>query len=247
MARNQPRHIVRRPVVWVVGASRGIGSEIARAFASIGCEVCLSSRSTVPLRTLAKAIDHHGGKAYVYPLDASKPASILQTANTLEKQFGRIDVLVNNAGVTVFKSFQNTSRQQLIGIIQTDLIGPAVCMKAVLPGMMRRRSGWIFNNVSLAAIRTFERSAAYTGAKAGLYRLGQVVREETRDHNIRVVNIVPGATDTTMWSAAMRKKYGSRMMSPKSVAEAILAVYQLPKDVVVEEIIMRPMMGDVKD
>lgn len=245
MARIFPKIEVYRPVVWVVGASRGIGREIAKHFASIGCEVCLSSRSQRDLRRVAKEITSLGGRAHVLPGDFSEEHEILKTAKRILKTFQRIDVLVNNAGVTVFKSFLETSIDEFDGIIDTNLEGPIICIKAVLPSMVKQKRGWIFNILSNAAVKTFEGSAAYTATKAGLLGISRVLREEMKPFNVKVTSVIPGPVDTTMWSASMRKKYAHRMMTAKSVAETILSIYQLPDDVVVDEIIIRPLPGDI--
>ncbi len=234
-----------RPVVWVMGASRGIGKEIAKQFASVGCEVCLSGRDTRALRTVAREILSLGGRAHVFPADIRKPASVQSACHRIVRSIGKIDVLVNNAAITVFKRFADTSLPEFNDILSTNLAGAVCCVKCVLPSMMKRKRGMIVNILSNAAVKTFEGSAAYTAAKSGLLGFARVLREEMREHSVKVVNVVPGATDTEMWSAEIRRRYGYRMMSPKSVAEAVLAVYQLPPDVVVDEIHLRPILGDL--
>jgi NADP-dependent 3-hydroxy acid dehydrogenase YdfG len=130
-------------------------------------------------------------------------------------------------------------------IIETNLIGPLLLIKEVLPYMAQRKSGWIFNIISMVALKTYEGSSVYTASKAGMMGFGKVLREEMRSHCVRVVNIVPGATETDMWHHKVREKYSWRMMKAKSIAEAVLAVYQMPDDVVVDEIVLRPLLGDL--
>lgn len=237
---------IYRPVVWVVGASRGIGREIAKHFASIGCEVCLSARSKKDLQSVVKEITLYGGRAYSYLCDVSDEDGIAKTSKEILRSFKRMDVLVNNAGITVFKSFLDTTPKEFDDIIDTNLEGPILCIKAVLPGMIRRRQGWIFNILSNAAVKTFKGSAAYTATKAGMLGLAKVLREEVKKYNIKVVNVIPGPVDTTMWSRTMRRKHAHRMMKSKSVAEAVLAVFQMPDDVAVDELVIRPIQGDIE-
>ena len=241
--RNQP--VIHPPVVWVTGASRGIGREIAIQFASIGCNVCLSSRNVRRLDQIVAEIKKMGGNAHTFPVDIARPQSIDRVVNRISTQIGKIDILVNNAGMTVFKSFLSTSLEEFQTIIATNLYGHIACIKAVLPSMVKDRSGWIFNIISNAAVKTFEGSSAYTATKAGMLGVGRVLREEMRRHQIRVVNIIPGATETEMWKPVMRKQFGRRMMRPQSVAETVLAVYQMPDDLVVDEILFRPIQGDI--
>ncbi len=241
---NRPAR-VERPVVWVVGASQGIGAEIARQFASIGCIVCLSSRSRSLLLKVQRNITTLGGHAAVYPCDVTRIKSVQRTYAAICDDHGQIDVLVNSAGITVFSDFLHTSNKMVEGIVDTNLRGPIYCTKCVLPAMSKRRHGWIFNILSNAAVKSFENSAIYTATKAGLFGFSRVLREETRRMNVKVVNVIPGATETSMWSREQLKRYRHRMMSARSVAEAVLSVYQMPPDVVVDEILLRPMLGDV--
>ncbi|HMD14239.1 MAG TPA: SDR family oxidoreductase [Bacteroidota bacterium] len=236
---------LHRPVVWVVGASRGIGKEIAKAFASIGCAVCCSGRNQKELREVVREIDKQGGYADLFPCDITKSADINKTFKIIHQKFGKVDVLINNAGITVFKTFLQTSSKEFSDIIKTNLEGQVGCVRAVLPLMVKRQNGWIINILSNAALKTFEASSAYSASKAGMLGFSRVLREEMRQFNVRVVNIIPGATSTAMWSSSDRKKYKHRMMTAKGVAEAVLAVYQMPEDVVTDEILLRPIKGDI--
>ncbi len=244
-SRGTTPETVSRPVVWVVGASSGIGREIARSFAAIGATVCVSGRRRVLLERLRREIEAAGGRAFSVPFDVTDPRKTAAAWKTVRRKAGPVDVLVNNAGVTVFKSFADTSLAEFHAIVATNLLGPVGCLKTVLPGMIRRRRGWVFNILSNAAVKTFEGSSAYTAPKAGLLGFGRVLREELSTHNVRVVNILPGATDTRMWSPGVRKKYRSRMMSASGVADAVVSAYLMPADVVVDEMIIRPVGGDI--
>ncbi len=235
-----------RPVVWVVGASRGIGREIARQFALLGCEVCITGRKRNGLSAAVKEITSLGGKAHAYPCDITRVRSVFTTARRIRREIGDIEVLVNCAGITVFKDFAATSLKEIESILDTNLLGQIVCVKAVLPFMMAKRRGWIFNIGSNAAVKTFVGSSAYSAAKAGLLGFSRVLREEMKRFHVKVVSVLPGPTETGMWSRQNRKRYRHRMMSAKSVAEAIVALYQMPPDVVVDEMRIRPMRGDIE-
>ena len=236
---------LQRPVVWITGASRGIGFEIAKQFSFIGCNVCLSSRNLKQLKSATKEIIELGGRAHAFPLDVTVPKNIPSVVHKIEKEVGQIDVLVNNAGVTVFKTFNDTTLNEFRKIIETNLIGPIQCIKAVLPQMIRKKNGWIINIISDAAIKSIKGSSAYTASKSGLLALGDVLREEVRQFNIKVINVLPGATSTEIWHPKVRRKYEYRMMKAKSVAEAVLSVYQMPNDAVVDEMVIRPVLGDL--
>ncbi len=245
MSTKRNNAVPLRPVVWVVGASRGIGKEIAKEFASVGCEVCCSGRNQKELRTVVREIDSQGGNANFFPCDITKTADIAKTIRAIRRNIGEVDVLINNAGITVFKTFLRTSSKEFSDIIKTNLEGQVDCIRAVLPSMVKGKKGWIINILSNVAMKTFEASSAYTASKAGMLGFSRVLREEMRHFNIKVVNIIPGATSTAMWSSSDRKKYKNRMMTAKSVAESVLAVYQMPDDVVTDEILLRPIKGDI--
>jgi len=234
-----------RPVVWVVGASSGIGAEIARSFAAIGATVCLSGRRRTLLERLRRGIEAAGGRAFAVPFDVTDARATKAAWKSVRKMAGPVDVLVNNAGVTVFSDFLHTSPADFDAIVSTNLLGPVHCLQAALPEMVRRRRGWVFNILSNAAVKTFEGSAAYTATKAGMLGFGRVLREEMRAHRVKVVSILPGATDTPMWSPTARRKYRARMMSARGVAEAVVSAYLMPPDVVVDEMIIRPIGGDL--
>ena len=235
----------KRPVVWVTGASKGIGREIAKEFAATGYDVYLSSRSNPSLQSAVKEITKLGGKAHPVPVDIRKRRSVFDACRRIEKMAGQIDILVNNAGITAFKSFVDTTSEEIENIIQTNLLGHMFCAKAVLPGMIKRRRGMIVNIISHAAIKTFTNSSAYTASKAGVFGWGKAIREELGEYNIKVVNVLPGATETEMWPEKVRKKHSSGMMKPKSIAETIVAIAGLPDDIVVDEIVLRPVPGDL--
>ncbi len=243
MKRNDS--ISHRPVVWVVGASRGIGKEIAKEFASIGCDVCCSGRNQKELQTVVREIENQGGNANIFTCDITKPSDIGKTIKAIRQNIGEVDVLINNAGITVFKTFLRTSSKEFSDIIKTNLEGQVGCIRAVLPSMVKRKKGWIINILSNVALKTFESSSAYTASKAGMLGFSRVLREEMRQFNIRVVNIIPGATSTAMWSSSDREKYKNQMMSAKGVAETVLSVFQMPDDVVTDEIVLRPISGDI--
>jgi 3-oxoacyl-[acyl-carrier protein] reductase len=194
---------------------------------------------------LEKEIILLGGIAKSFPCDVRIESSVLQAQKKIRSEFGDVEVLINNAGVTVFASVDKTSAKAFENIFSVNVRGIFFCVKAVVPSMMKNNNGWVINILSVASTKTFRNSSAYSASKAGAMMLGNVVREEVRGNNIRIVNVFPGATHTAMWSSADRKKYSQRMMSAQSVAECILQIYRFPSDVVCEEIVLRPVLGDI--
>jgi short-subunit dehydrogenase len=207
--------------------------------------VVATSRSRRELDGLVREIALKGGRARAFVCDVSSPRSVASTARRVLKRFGRVDVLVNNAGVTYFKSLRETSQSEFDEVIAANLRGTFLCTKAVIDSMVRRRSGQIINIISVAALRSFLDSGAYSASKAGVLALTNVLREEVRRFNVKVTAVIPGATTTDMWIKSTRDKHGHRMMSAEDVARIIVDVFQAPKRAHIEEIVVRPQLGDI--
>ncbi len=238
-------HKFRPPVVWITGASRGIGKEIALQFSYIGCGVALTSSNSTDIFKIKRLITKLGGTAEVFCCDLTKEKEVKSAHCAIEKFFGPVDVLVNNAGITSFNSFDTTTLKEFDNILNVNLRAAFICTKLVLPAMMKNNDGWIFNIASIVALKTFKNSSAYTAAKAGLNGMSRVIREEVRKHNIKVVTVFPGATATEMWDKKNLAKFSKRMMNPTTVAEAVFNVFKMNKDGYVEELIIKPTSGDL--
>jgi NADP-dependent 3-hydroxy acid dehydrogenase YdfG len=232
-------------VVWITGASTGIGFEIAKAFAKSGYIICATARRKSRLVSLVNEIRFAGHEAYAFVCDVRSERSIMSTKKKILEKCGNIDVLVNNASITAFKSFIDTKPPEFDDILETNLRGSYLMARAVLPLMTKRKRGHIINILSVAAKTVFTGSAAYSASKAGMLAMFNVLRAEMRKYNIKISNIMPGATDTPMWSPAVRQKYHSRMMTPKDVADIVIHVANQPKKVVIEDIMIKPIKGDL--
>lgn len=233
------------PVVWVTGATRGIGLAAANAFAAIGCRVVLSGRSRQQLEINAGRIIDQGGFALPIVCDVTSETSVRGAHANIVKKAGEVDVLVNNAGVTVFETFEKSTLKDFDAIVDTNLRGYFLCTKAVLTSMLKRRKGHIINIHSVAARDTFYNSSVYSAAKAGALAMSRCLRHEVRKKGVRVVDVLPGAVETDMWSRSARKKYHQKMMQPEDVADAVVSVYCQPQRMTTDEIVLRPVEGDL--
>ncbi|MCX7877883.1 MAG: SDR family oxidoreductase [Ignavibacteria bacterium] len=236
---------MKSKVVWITGASTGIGFELGKVFARGGYTVIATGRRKSRLVSLVSEIRFAGHEAFAFVCDVRKERSVLSTKKKIIENCGTIDVLINNAGITTFKSFADTKTPEFDDIISVNLRGSFLATKAVLPVMLRKKNGNIVNILSVASEKVFTNSSAYSASKAGARAMFNVLREELRKYNIKVTNILPGASDTPMWSSHMRQRYSRRMMTPREVAEVVFQAVNQPKKVVVEEIILRPVKGDI--
>ena len=111
--------------------------------------------------------------------------------------------------------------------------------------MIKNKKGHIINILSVAANTSFENSSVYAASKAGLLAMSNGLREEVRRYNIKVSNIMPGAVETPMWDSKSRQRYKNRMMSAADIAKIVLQIYQQPRKVLIEDVIVRPVKGDI--
>jgi len=230
---------VQDKVVIVTGASRGIGRATALAMAAAGARVVVAARTADQLRTLADEIEAQTGRpALVAVTDVAVEAEVAHTVAQAEEAFGRVDVLVNNAGFNARKcKIWEMSTEEWDAMFAVNLRGAFLCCRAVLPGMIARRSGQIINVVSTAAQIGLEEMGAYGATKWGLLGLTKSLVKEARPYNVRVTAFSPGGTDTT-FRAEARPQY----LAPETVAEAIVFVASLPGEAVVHDLVMRPMV-----
>jgi NADP-dependent 3-hydroxy acid dehydrogenase YdfG len=231
--------------IWVTGASSGIGKETAIEFLKNNYCVAVSARRKDLLESLKQFSAKDEKKFIPLDLDISDSHAtqkIVDKINRIEP----INCLVNNAGITTFNPAIENSFDEIKEIIDTNLSGSIYAIRSVLPGMIEQGHGTIINIISVAAEKVFTNSGVYSASKAGLLAYANVLREEVRKHNIRIVNILPGATKTPIWPNEALEKYSERMMSPTDIAKLILQLYENNSTLVSEEITIRPIKGDIE-
>lgn len=230
--------------VWITGASSGIGKALAAEFAARKDIVAGSSRSPELLSQIEEELNSAGKYFYGFPADISDLKTVNDTYEKISSRF-EINCLINNAGITSFKIAENDSPDEIKKIIEVNLLGSIYAVKSVLPQMMEKKQGTIINILSVVTKKIFNGSSAYSASKAGLKAYSDVLREEVRKYNIRIINIVPGATRTSIWPDSSLEKYSERMMSPDDLAKLVYSLYSQKSNLVPEEIVIRPMKGDL--
>lgn len=228
--------------VWVSGASSGIGKAIVKEALAKGYAVVATSRNINNLKLLKEEMDSE--LLITTQCDVADSKSVEEFYNKTFFEDGP-DALVNSAGITVFKNAAETSISEVDGIIKTNLLGSVYAIQSVLPSMIAKKSGTILNISSVASIKTLKGSSIYSASKAGLLQYSRVLREEVRGHNIKVIDVLPGATETPIWDEKVRNRHRERMMQPSDVAELVVKLLTGSGNMVVEEIVLKPLTGDL--
>jgi len=242
---SAPSAAKSKPVVLITGASQGIGAAIARVFAREirGVRLALVARTEKNLKTVAGTCVKLGSKAEIFSCDVSDEASVAAMAAAVTKRFGAVDVLVNNAGKFAGAPFTEMSAGDFDRMYAANLRSVFLVSRAFAPGMIKRGRGDIFNMSSIAGLGAYPGGAGYCAAKFGVTGLSKVMRAELKDKGVRVCCVHPGATWSPSWSGSGVKP--ERIMPAGDVARAFLDIYRLGRRTVVEEIVLRPQLGDL--
>ena len=232
------------PVVVITGASQGIGAAIARAFAAVpAARLALLARSEHKLEAVAADCRALGAEAEAFACDVTDDDAVTRTAAAVAERFGRADVLVNNAGLFRPGPLLETTPAAFREQVEVNLTSAFLVTRAFLPPMLTAGRRHVFFLASVASLRAYPGGAAYGAAKHGLLGLARGVREETRAHGIRVTTLLPGATYTPSWEGAGVDE--DRLMPAEDIAQTVLDAWRLSDRSVVEEIILRPQLGDL--
>ena len=227
----------------VTGSSRGIGRAIAVALARAGAAVVVNYlRREAEARAVEKEIAGLDRPCIGVQADVSIAGDVERLVRTAEERSGPIDILINNAGI----AHANLPVEKLPlpvwkDVLETNLTGTFLITQAALAIM--KRGSTIVNNLSIAANRVFPGSAAYNASKHGALGLINTLREELRPRGIRVIALLPGATDTDIWTTLWPEAPRKKMMSPATVAEAVVQAILLPANATVESLEILPTAG----
>lgn len=225
----------------ITGASRGIGRAIAQQLAAKDAELLLHGRDTVALAQTRNAVEPHCAKVMLLVHDLATPRGISDLI--AEVGNGRIDLLVNNAGVAVVKPFTEITPIEWEQTVGVNITAPFMLMQHVAPRMPPGSS--VVNILSIAAKTGFANWSAYCMSKFALEGLSQCVREELRDRKIRVINVYPAATDTNIWDHIEGDWPRGKMISPQEIATVVAYAVSRPADVTLENITLSALVGNI--
>jgi len=229
-------------VALITGATQGIGLATARALADEGCNLILCGRDRKRLAAAEAELCNKGIRAVAISCDVRAEKSVAAMFAKLQKSFPRIDILINSAGIAnAFRSVAQLDTGEWNDVLATNLTGTFLITRAALPLMSR--GGSIVNVLSMSSKRAFPNLAAYNASKFGALGFTNTLREEVRSEGIRVVAVLPGATDTPIWGTLWPEAPRHKMMRSESVAQAIVAALKLPPESTVEELDVMPTGG----
>ncbi|MCU0420939.1 MAG: SDR family oxidoreductase [Cyclobacteriaceae bacterium] len=228
----------------VTGGTKGIGRAIADRFAQAGFDVATCARQEADLQAFQRDTQAaRGVKAYAFRADMSKKEEIKSFAQAVLALNRPVDVLVNNAGYFVPGSVTDEPEGTLESMIDSNLYSAYYATRGLVAAMRQRGEGHIFNMCSIASIKAYPNGGSYAISKFALLGFSKVLREELKENGIRVTAILPGATKTASWAGTDLPD--SRFMTARDVAETVFAAWSLSRHSVVEEILIRPQLGDI--
>jgi NADP-dependent 3-hydroxy acid dehydrogenase YdfG len=235
-------------VVAVTGASSGIGEATALAVARAGAAVALAARRTDRIEALAQRIEQEGGRAIAVETDVSDEQQARAFVERTKSELGRLDVLVNNAGVMLLGPIAGAPLDEWRTMIEVNVYGVLYCTHAALPIMLEQGSGHVLNVSSVAGRVARSGSGVYNLTKWGVGAFSEALRQEVAERDIRVTLIEPGATATELADHnrpeirefISQNFKGVERMTAEDIAEAILYAIGVPHRVSVNEILIRP-------
>lgn len=229
-------------IALITGASRGIGLAISDALAQESCHLILTSRGEMALRKIGRELARKKIRILTHACDVRDPHSVDDLFRAIRRKFRRIDIVINNAGIAQ----PNLPIEKLPypvwkDVLATNVDGTFLIAQAALT--MIPRGGTIVNNLSIAATRVFAGSSAYNTSKHAALGFTNTLREELRSKGIRVIGLLPGATDTDIWKTLWPEAPRKKMMSAEAVARVLVEAILLPANATVETLEILPTVG----
>jgi 3-oxoacyl-[acyl-carrier protein] reductase len=226
-------------VALVTGGGRGIGRRIAERLAGVGVRTAVCARTAEEIDATARRIAGAGGAAMAVPCDVTREEDVDRLFADVVGRYGRLDVLVNNAGVGRFGPLVELSTRDFDEVVAVNLRGTFLCCRAAMRQMMAQRAGYIVNVASVVGVKGYPLQSAYTAAKHGVMGLTKSLAVEAQEHGVRVSAILPGGVDTEMITRSRPDLDVSELMRPDDVADALLYLLNLSETVAVDQVTLR--------
>ena len=239
---------IKGKLVVITGASSGLGEAAAKHLSALGATVVLGARRAERIEKLARKINANGGKALAFAVDVTQREQVKKLVDEAVGQFGRVDVILNNAGIMPLSPMDSLQVDEWDMMIDVNIKGVLNGIAAVLPYMKEQKSGQIINTSSVAGHKVFGGSAVYSATKFAVRALTEGLRMEVKPYNIRTTIVCPGAVKTELLEhithadvrQANEDYVGAVGISPDSFAHVVAFAISQPEDVDINEIIFRP-------
>ncbi|MEO6894188.1 MAG: SDR family oxidoreductase [Ginsengibacter sp.] len=230
--------------VVITGGSKGMGKAMAEKFAAASNQIFICSRTENELAETAEELNnkYHNSVQY-FAADLSKKEEVLKFAHWLLEKKIEIDVLINNAGLFVQGSVYNEPEGNLEKMVEVNLYSAYHLTRALLPQMIKNKSGHVFNMCSIAAFAAYANGGSYSISKFALMGFSKNLREEMKPFHIKVTTVYPGAVYTSSWEGAGFEP--QRLIEVNDIADLVFAASQLSPQACVEDIVIRPILGDL--
>lgn len=237
--------VLKEKVCVVTGGGSGIGRSAAISMAMAGAQLVLIGRTLSKVDEVRVEIEKLGGVAESILLDVGNSESVQNTMTTVLEKYGRVDVLVNNAGhSSIHRTLSSTTPEELQSVLESNLSGTIYCSQAVVPSMVKRKEGTIINVASIAGLNPSRLAGlSYSAAKAAVINFTGFLNEELRNTGVRVSVVVPGEVDTPIMDkrpVPPSRESRSTMVTAEDVADAIFLIANLPQRASVPELVIRP-------
>jgi 3-oxoacyl-[acyl-carrier protein] reductase len=226
-------------VALVTGAGRGIGRTVALALANRGATVVLVARTADQIEGVQREIAAAGGRAVAIAADVADEASVVACFGRVAREFGRLDVLVNNAGVGRFGPIAEMSAAEFDAVMGVNVRGTFLCCREAMGLMRPRKSGYIINIGSVTGFRGYANQGAYSASKHAVMGLTKALAIEGQRDGVRVSAVLPGGVDTEMIGDARPDLDQSTLMQSEDVADAVLYLLSLSERAAVDQIYIR--------
>jgi NAD(P)-dependent dehydrogenase (short-subunit alcohol dehydrogenase family) len=228
-------------VAVVTGGTRGIGYSIAAALVVEGAKVFICGRDPATLKAALANLARTGGdRADGVVADVRRYEDCRRLVQRTAEHFGGLDLLVNNAGIGIFKAVDQLTPEEWDATIETNLSGVFYCCREAIPLMRKRGGGYIFNISSLAGINAFPNGSAYNASKFGLNGFSEAIMQEVRYDGIRVSYIMPGSVATDFAAAPGTRPRESWKLTGEDIAKAVIDLYKFPAQSLASRIELRP-------
>ncbi|MDQ6756388.1 MAG: SDR family oxidoreductase [Bacteroidota bacterium] len=231
--------------VVITGASKGMGKAIAEKFAEEGNTIFICARNEKELAATAEELSakYTNSKIFFIQADLTEKESVKKFAKWILQNCPQVDILVNNAGTFIPGSIYNEEEGTLEKMLAINLFSAYNVTRGLVAKMIEKKTGHIFNMCSIASLKAYENGGSYSISKFALMGFSKNLREELKPHNIKVTTVYPGAVYTSSWMGSGVAQ--TRIMEANDIAEMILTSSKLSPQACVEDIVIRPQLGDI--